>query len=343
MENPKSIVRINDRKARLVGIPAISLLITGMVHFDELHLLDTGLFKNLLLAFANTFLLWEGNRLIFIYARHHFPQYHQTSQRIVIQSVVSLAYTLLVSVTMDYWFCQHLLHINQEMSLLFGFRLALIPTAVVTLIYESVYFFESWKANVKRTEALARENVQSQLEVLKNQLDPHFLFNSLNTLAALIDENTDAQAYLERLSDVYRYVLVNRDKTTVSLEEEMAFLNAYIYLNKTRFRENLQVETHIAAAAYRQQIAPLSVQMLVENAIKHNVVSKDKPLIIKISHEEENYLSVENNVQEKTLFEKSTKVGLQNIINRYGLLTERQVEIIRDPAFFRVRIPLLQN
>lgn len=114
--------------------------------------------------------------------------------------------------------------------------------------------------NVRKTESLAREGVQSQLEVLKNQLDPHFLFNSMNTLAALIDEeNVDTQQYLERLSDVYRYVLVSRSKNTVLLEEEMAFLDAYVYLNKIRFRDNLQVETILSPETYRQYVTPLSL------------------------------------------------------------------------------------
>lgn len=171
----------------------------------------------------------------------------------------------------------------------------------------------------------------------------------MNTLAALIDdENTDAQQYLERLSDVYRYVLVSRSKNTVPLEEEIAFLDAYVYLNKIRFRDNLQVEKQLSPEACRQYVTPLSLQMLIENAIKHNVVSKENPLKIKIHQEENGYLVIENNIQEKTIFrgagrEESTRVGLQNIINRYSLLTDRQVEVIRNGGLFTVKIPLLLN
>jgi two-component system, LytTR family, sensor kinase len=336
-------IQLNDRKARLFGIPAVALAITVMKHFDDSILLNTEFFKYVVLSFTNTLLIWEGNRQIFIYARSRFPQYHQTRQRVVIQSVMSLVYTFLISLVVDYWLCNRILHLGKPVELFIGFRIALFPLVIVTLLYESVYFFESWRENVKQTEALARVNVQSQLEVLKNQLDPHFLFNSLNTLASLIDDkNTDAQKYLEQLSDVYRYVLVSREKNTVSLEEELTFLDAYIYLNKTRFRENLQVEKQISQSVFKQQIAPLSLQMLVENAIKHNVVSNERPLHIKIS-ENENYLSVQNNVQEKKIFEKSTKVGLENIQNRYRLLTDRQVEIIKNTDFFLVKIPLLQS
>jgi two-component system, LytTR family, sensor kinase len=335
MEN---IVIIDDRKARLIGIPVVAVIITlvkYIVSADTTHLtlwLSTSL--------LNTFFLWQGCSQVFVFFRRQFPHYHQTAKRLVYQTLVSILFTLLVTILVDYVYCYLIL--GKEKPLLFlGFRIALIPTIIITLLYESVYFFESWKQNVKQTEALARENVQSQLETLKNQLDPHFLFNSLNTLASLIDdENKPAQEYLDRLSDVYRYVLINKEKNTVTLEEEMQFLDAYIYLNKVRFRENLQIEKQISTQTYHQQIAPLSLQMLIENAIKHNIISKDKPLKIKIS-EQEGYLEIENNVQEKKTFEKSTKVGLQNIINRYQLLSNKQVEVIKNADFFKVKIPLL--
>lgn len=334
---------IKDQKARMIGIPLISIIIGLIIHKEAffpifnlgeaLHWLST--------CFLNTLLLWEGNRYIFIQSRKILPKYNQTAKRLLYQTVICLAYTFIVSSFVDYGYCYMILG-KEEPPLFISFKIGLIPTVFVTLIYESVYFFESWKENVKKTESLARENIQSQLETLKNQLDPHFLFNSLNTLASLIDdENKPAQEYLDRLSDVYRYVLVNKDKNTVTLEEEMQFLDAYIYLNKVRFRDNLQVEKQISAQTYHQQVAPLSLQMLIENAIKHNAVSKDKPLKITISEDNEGYLQIENNIQERKTFEKSTKVGLQNIINRYQLLSDRQVEIIKNTDFFRVRIPLL--
>lgn len=192
----------------------------------------------------------------------------------------------------------------------------------------------------KKTESLARENVQSQLETLKNEIDPHFLFNSLNTLAALIDaENYPAGEYLEKLADVYRYVLTSRDKNTVTLEEEMTFLDDYVYLNKVRFRDNLQIIKKISSEAYRQLVALLSLQMLVENAIKHNIVAKERPLHIRIIQEEGRYLSVVNNVEAKMIFELSTKVGLKNIANRYKLLSDEQFEIKKEADILNSGFP----
>ncbi len=340
MEND---ILARDRNARLIGIPLISFSIAALLHVEELITFDPEFIKPWILSFFSTLFIWEGCRQIFIFFRRKFPYYNQTRQRLIFQGIAILLYTLLIA-TLSNFIC-HVMWPDAEAphSLLHDFFISIIPTAIVTLVYESAYFFDEWKKNVQKTESLARENVQSQLETLKNQLDPHFLFNSLNTLASLIDcENRPAGEYLERLADVYRYVLTSRHKNTVTLEEEMAFLDDYIYLNKVRFRGNLQVTKDISPEAYQQLVAPLSLQMLVENAIKHNVVSKERPLRIRIMQEGGAYLSIANNVQEKAILETSTKVGLQNIVNRYKLLSDEEIEIRKDEHIFKVRIPLLQ-
>ncbi len=333
---------LNDQTLRLIGIPLLSVVVPATRHVDDFLQLNVQFASYLLISLCTTLIVWEGNRFIILQVRRVLPTYNQTTRRLIYQTTLGLVYTFLATFLLDEVMCKGIL--RKEQALFTGFRISIIPMIVVYLVYEAVYFFEAWKLNVRKTESLARESVQSQLEVLKNQLDPHFLFNSLNTLAALIDdENVDAQQYLERLSDVYRYVLVSRSKNTVLLEEEISFLDAYVYLNKIRFRDNLQVEKSLSPEAYRQYVTPLSLQMLIENAIKHNVVSKENPLKIKIQQESNQYLVVENNIQEKTILEKSTRVGLQNIINRYGLLTDRQVEVIRSGGLFTVKIPLLLN
>ncbi len=338
---PATPYTLNDKNLRLIGIPLVSTLMPAIMHAADFWQFNSTYGMYWVMSFCTTFSLWEGNRYIMVSMRRRFPRYSQTTRRLLSEGALALLFTLVTTYLLDQVLCKALFHNNE---LLIGFRTSLIPTILVYLVYEAVYFFEAWKLNVRKTEALARESVQSQLEVLRNQLDPHFLFNSMNTLAALIDdENVDAQQYLERLSDVYRYVLVSRSKNTVPLEEEIAFLDAYVYLNKIRFRDNLQVETILSPEAYRQYVTPLSLQMLIENAIKHNIVSKENPLKIKIQQEGNQYLVVENNIQEKTILEKSTRVGLQNIINRYSLLTDRQVEVIRTGGLFTVKIPLLFN
>jgi hypothetical protein len=333
----------NDLKIRLIGIPALSVLIALILMALKVGPPSVGFTDKLVLSFFNTLLLWEGNRWLFILSRWRWPHYSQTRRRLFFQSAASLAYTFLMAGVLDNLVCTYVLGLDTKEPSLIGFFTSLVPTLCVTMAYESVHFFESMKQHIRQTEALARSQVQSQLDMLKNQLDPHFLFNSLNTLAALIDEaNEPAQTYLDHLADVYRYVLVSREKNTVTLDEEMRFLDAYLYLHKARFRDNLLVEKQLSTGAGRRHVAPLSLQLLVENAIKHNVVSHEKPLKIKIMEEADGYLAVANNLQVKTTsLEQSTKVGLQNIVERYRLLTNQPVEVLRSPDQFEVRLPLL--
>lgn len=335
---------LNDKWARIIGIPLISLIIPLVLSFEDMLAFNSSSLHHYIACLLFTTAMWEGNRLIFIFMRKRFPGYTQTVNRIIVQTSISILYTIIAAtalsfllsfVFIDCAFTQA--HISRDIVT------SLFPTLLVSSIYESVYFFKEWKKNIQQTEALAKENIISQFEALKNQVDPHFLFNSLNTLAALIDDNNEpAQKYLEQLSDVYRYVLISKDKTTVTLEEELTFLNAYIYLNKTRFRDNLVVENNISPEYNKYMVAPLTLQMLVENAIKHNIISKEKPLIIRLTPEADEYIRIENNIQEKTVLEKSTKVGLQNIINRYNFLTPKKIKILNNQELFTVQIPLLQ-
>jgi hypothetical protein len=331
---------ISDLKARLIGIPAISLTINIIYHINDEVFFSFETLWGFLIAFLNTFFIWEGLRKIMHTLMDKYPSFEQTKQRLIIQTVISLIYTFIITFSLDL-LCRVINPAEAKPNIWIGFGIGLVPTIIVTLIYESVFFFQSWKAGIQKAEALARANVQSQLESLKSQLDPHFLFNSLNTLSFLIDEtNQEAQKYLEKLADVYRYVLVSKQKDMVTLQEEMDFVDAYMYLNKVRFRENIQLEKHIAPEILQKKIAPLSLQMLIENAIKHNIISKDKPLTIDI-FADENILAVQNNLQEKNTFYKSTKVGLENIKNRYALLSKKDIFIEKSQEFFRVEIPLL--
>jgi two-component system, LytTR family, sensor kinase len=336
---------LNDKWARIIGIPIISLIIPLVMDFEDMLAFNSISLQHFIACFIFTTAMWEGNRLIFIFMRKKIPGYKQTANRIIVQTSVSILYTIIAATVLS--FLLSLVFIECEFTQAHVTRdiiTSIFPTLLVSSIYESVYFFQEWKKNIQQTEALAKESIISQFEALKNQVDPHFLFNSLNTLAALIDDNNEpAQKYLEQLSDVYRYVLISKDKPTVTLEEELAFLNAYIYLNKTRFRDNLVVENKISAEYNKYMVAPLTLQMLVENAIKHNIISKEKPLIIRLTPEDNEYIRIENNIQEKSVLEKSTKVGLQNIINRYNFLTPKKIKILNNQELFTVQIPLLQG
>ena len=205
-------------------------------------------------------------------------------------------------------------------------------------------FMIQWKNAVKQEstkQEIVAKTETAKFESLKNQLDPHFLFNSLNVLTSLIGENPQqAERFTTKLSKVYRYVLEQRNKDLVPIEEELKFAKTYMELLGMRFEEAVQFNIPDNISNNELKIVPLSLQLLLENAVKHNVVSTSKPLTINI-YEEGSYLIITNNVNPKEAIGKSTKIGLQNIADRYGLITEKGVKIENNNKTFKVSLPLL--
>jgi LytS/YehU family sensor histidine kinase len=206
-------------------------------------------------------------------------------------------------------------------------------------------FFDNWKTELLRNERLSKERAEAQFESLKNQLNPHFLFNALTSLNSLITENPPlAGEFVQQLSKVYRYVLQSRDKEFVSLETEVKFVEHYLRLLKTRFETALQVEIHVGAEARERLIVPVTLQTLVENALKHNIVNAQKPLHITIStkqHENVWYLVVENTLQRRTLVETSNKQGLTRLAALYKHLSPEALKVCETEQTFAVELPLL--
>lgn len=198
--------------------------------------------------------------------------------------------------------------------------------------------------NARQLYGLQRENIKSQFEVLKNQVNPHFLFNSLNVLSSLIYIDKDAAAkFVRQLSKVYRYVLEYKDKETVSLQNELDFLESYIFLLKTRFDKNLVISTNIPPKFNQKRIVPMALQLLLENAIKHNVISKKKPLMIDISVDKNDYLVISNNLQRKSSVEMSSNIGIKSINKRYEYITDDKVIINKTEEDFTVKLPLVNS
>jgi sensor histidine kinase YesM len=203
------------------------------------------------------------------------------------------------------------------------------------------HFFQEWKKAIIRNERLQKERALVQFDNLKNQLNPHFLFNSLTSLNSLIFENQQlASEFLQQLSKVFRYVLQNKDKELVSLETEVNFIQNYISLLQTRFYGSLQIQMQIAPKDMLKQIVPVTLQILIENAIKHNIVNEQSPLTIRIFSADD-YLHIKNNLQKKSIIETSNKMGLENMKTLYSFLSKKQVETIENTDFFEVKIPLL--
>lgn len=209
---------------------------------------------------------------------------------------------------------------------------------IITGIY---YFIKARDQRKQRVNELQKEKLSSQLTALKAQINPHFLFNSFNTLITLIEENQEgAVEYVERLADFYRSMLQYRDVEVISLQEEVELVKNYTFLLKKRFGENFNINVNVnGSSAY---LAPLSLQTLVENAVKHNVISKAKPLTVNIDLENNNYIRVINNIQKKIQSERSTGFGLQSLTRRYELLSKKKIRIEESDKFFKVFLPLIK-
>lgn len=210
--------------------------------------------------------------------------------------------------------------------------------AVGSILYLYIKIREK---RVKRWERIEKEKIQSQFETLKSQVNPHFLFNSFNTLISVIEEDQQmAVTYVEHLSDLFRKIVTYRDKDVITLKEEIEIINDYFFIQKKRFGDNLQLKNFVSEKEHLYLIAPLTLQLLAENAVKHNAISSETPLIIEISIEEK-CLLVKNNLNPKLSFEKGAGMGLQNIEKRYKLLSKEEVSIEKTDKFFVVKIPLL--
>ncbi|WP_191859047.1 2TM domain-containing protein [Hanstruepera ponticola] len=221
------------------------------------------------------------------------------------------------------------------------YQFGLWITLSIVVVFHVIYFYNKYQQNKIKEQKVIAGTASAKFDALKNQLDPHFLFNSLNVLTSLIDENPDnAQRFTTSLSKVYRYVLEQKNKDLVSVDEELNFARTYMMLLKMRFEDSIVFEIPDKASNPESKVVPLSLQLLLENAVKHNTVTSSKPLHIKI-YEDEGDLIVENNFQPKQIIKKSSGVGLSNIMQRYQLLTNRKVNINQQANRFAVAIPML--
>lgn len=333
--------KLNDLKERLVGVPLVSLLGALMGGADSFRAFG----KALLISFFITISLWHLVRLLVIRIRVKYPGIQNTRQRIIHQGLV----TILVSGTFMILFCYaytwiRLHQLPSPKTIWLNTITGLLITLLVSTIYEAAYFFGEWKKSIVESEQLKRRQLFSQFETLKSQINPHFLFNSLNTLIALIEENSQqAVQFVQQLSQVYRYVLLSREKNTVSLHDELEFIRAYIHLLQIRFGENFQVNIAITENFLNHQLPPLSLQLLIENVIKHNIISANQPLTLTIRTDDDQVLIIENAIQKKQHVEPSSGFGLNTIAEQYRLLDYREIRIEKTENLFRVILPLTER
>ena len=221
------------------------------------------------------------------------------------------------------------------------YLIALLITIVISAFFHAFYFYKAWQDKKVKEQKIIAGTASAKFDALKNQLDPHFLFNSLNVLTSLIDEDPEqAQRFTTALSKVYRYVLEQKNKDLVTVDEELQFARTYVQLLKMRFEEGIQFNLPEKSSDPEARIVPLSLQLLLENAVKHNVVTAQRPLTLRV-YEKDAMLFIENNLQKKQVLKKSSGVGLQNITQRYSILSDRKVAIEQTTDTFRVGLPVL--
>ncbi len=291
--------------------------------------------------------IWKGNEILCYWIERKYPWKINPGKTLIVNIILTIPVSIILIFLVNFGWFSMVFKLNFWQFFLKqgGYWLVVIQLLVTIIITLTLYvgdFFRSWRESVKREEQFKRESLSFQFESLKNQVNPHFLFNSLNVLSSLVmkDQEKSVQ-FIRQLSEVYRYVLELKDKEVVELGTEMRFVQSYVYLQKIRYADNLHVELDPELEKhYLKQVIPISVQMLVENAIKHNIVSGDEPLTVRIMVED-GYLVVRNNLQVRTTIPESGSIGLKNIKSRYEYLTEKEFIIVNDGKEFVVRIPLI--
>lgn len=339
----------------ILSTAIISLVVAVLIHFPESvslfdsfesHTLFPGMkfmdvANEVLFTFVSLLVLFAVNTLLF-----HFnqPNIKITATKIILSFTVTWILSNLLGQVFVFFhktfdipaidaMVHHYLHPLRDF----------IMACLVTSSCYIIHLIRRQQLVIIQNEQLQAENIRNQYEVLKNQLNPHMLFNSLNTLRSLVRENQDkAQEYIQELSRVLRYTLQGNESQSVSLREELNFVSAYIFLLKMRFENNLQFDIQIEKSFEEYRLPPMAIQVLIENAVKHNEISNRKPLTIHITTDENGYLSVSNDIQPKWTTTTGTGIGLVNLAKRYQLLFKRDIQI-REDKEFAVCIPLISE
>ncbi|MFY7740792.1 MAG: 2TM domain-containing protein [Flavobacterium sp.] len=305
--------------------------------------------SNLLINFGYTtlygFMLYYANAILFMKLDEVFSKERFNRKRILIgfigSFIISVGVIFLLRIFEDVIIEGSSLALFFEKEKFSNYLVTIIITFIVTLAFHAFYFYKAYQETRLKEQKIIAGTANAKFESLKNQIDPHFLFNSLNVLSSLIEENPEnAQQFTTSLSKIYRYVLEQKDKELVTVSEELAFAKTYMKLLKMRFENSITFEIPIDFENPDAKVVPLSLQLLLENTIKHNVVSENKPLHIKI-YIKDNFLVVENNLQKKEVLQDRKGVGLQNIVSRYAILSKRKVLIDENIETFVVYLPIL--
>lgn len=294
---------------------------------------------------AITLATWECSRLLVKKMVPTSSHQGKTLQRLILFFAISTTACILFTTLIVYSFDSFFDH--PELNLLVPLKLTITYAVLINLLFHLLhavaFYMDRYKNKQLEAEELLRMNTQAQMQSIKAQINPHFLFNNLNVLSTLVMKGSNnANEFIEAFSKVYHYILRNYEKELVPLQQEIDFLQPYTFLLQQRFPESFFVEITLSHEQMKKFVIPVAIQMLVENAIKHNIVSKQQPLIVSISVNNMGELVVSNNVQPKLNTEPSGKIGLANINQRYYMLSGKEIGLTSNETFFSVSLPLLE-
>jgi sensor histidine kinase YesM len=344
-KKPNDVIKLNDIGFRLILIPFFGIvlpIVTGLIDHSRYTLWQTKL--SYLYTIGISFVVWHGNRFLLFTLRSYFDWFNKPVRKIVALILAISFYTIPISILMLVGWYHLFAHgvVNWNVVSL-NALIIMIAVLFIVHVYETVFLVKEAETEKVQRAQTEKAKAEAELEALKNQIDPHFIFNSLNTLSHLIEEKpAKAKLFNDNLADVYRYILQNKARDLVLLREEMDFLQSYFSLLKIRFGNAVHIKTGVPFEALDLYlIPPISLQILAENAIKHNEFSEATPLVLEIELKDEE-LVVHNLVIRKTLRKASSRIGLQNLRERYKLTTNREIVIQEEEKNFTVNLPVLK-
>jgi hypothetical protein len=328
----------------ITGMPVIALVLNLLMFGNRVwHDSDIWLYS-MPVIIVQGWVSWYLHILVMHWLRLVFPEIKQTIRRLVILAISHILLTSLTFATLFYGYdATKFLGYAFDID---GFRnsilVAIALTMVATTSWEADYTFKKWRDSVAEKQIVQQLTIQHEFETLKGQVNPHFLFNCFNTLSSLIGEDPiRAEIFLNELSKVYRYLLRNNESGLSTLQNELRFIESYFQLLKTRHGDAVQFQVEVDKRYESYLLPSLSLQLLVENAVKHNVLSRNKPLVIDIFTMAGNKLAVNNNLQRRTIKSLSNRIGLDNIRAKYDLLNQEGFQVLEDARNFTVILPLI--
>lgn len=341
--------RLNDRTLRLLGPLVLWVIATVFFNLSAFFNAQVSQWRFTTYGIFTLYLSWWVIRELVRYGQQRYSGLERTRQRILWLIGLGIPATFAL-VAVRLLLTRYYVFANADNwepgDPLFMIGMGLFYLTIIGAIYEARYFFRQWVIEKQASEELRRAKLEMQLSSLKGQVQPHFLFNSLNSLQALVkaNENDKAVRFIGDLAQVYRYLLQSNEQPLITLENELTFTHAYLNLLKTRFDKGLRLDIAIDPAYRTYRLPPLTLQLLVENAVKHNVVSASRPLTIRIYSNGHETLVVENNLQRRPRSDvASDKKGLLTITQKYRLLGGHLVDIQETTELFRVVVPLLNE